>query len=231
MKRPRSGAMSRKLLTTFWPDSPLARCRFVGRSELPITEADAPPHVHMRVDELVIRADHICRAQAPEGGCGDVPGFPSDGLAISNPGALRSQPTPDDRRVFAEWIRHACVPHVVAAARMVRLTTVSSTGTLYAFFGSGVARATAARAASRARRSLTFLPVRIRSLSTPPHRADWPASRLRGSGKGRRIPQKHVTARKFCHQLCPVSSFSSKAPFIFTRQRGEQFYRACGQSC
>ena len=42
----------------------------------------------------------------------------------------------------------------LAAERMVRRTTASSTGILYAFFESGVASATAARAAERATSSL-----------------------------------------------------------------------------
>src|SRR5688572_22732054 len=116
--------------------------------------------------EAIVRADHIGRAQAPEGGRGDVPGLPRDGLAVGDPGALRAQPSADDRCILAAWTLHVCAPHASAAARMVRRTTASSTGTLYAFLDSGVASATAARAASRARPSLTFLPVRIRSLST-----------------------------------------------------------------
>jgi hypothetical protein len=49
---------------------------------------------------------------------------------------------------------------------MVRRSTVSSPGTLYAFFASGVAAATAAFVASRTRSSVTVLPVNSCSLST-----------------------------------------------------------------
>ena len=45
-------------------------------------------------------------------------------------GALRAQPSTDDRRVLTAWSLHLCIPHAAAAARTERRTTASSTGTL-----------------------------------------------------------------------------------------------------
>src|SRR5215211_2115942 len=135
-------------------------------SQALITEAGVLFHAYVRMDEAIVRADHICRAQAPEDGRGDVPGLPCDGLAIRDPGAFRAQPPTYGQRVLTACGLHVCIPHAVAAARMVRRTTASSTGTLYAFLDSGVAPATAARAASRTRFSLSSLPVKSCSLST-----------------------------------------------------------------
>jgi hypothetical protein len=60
----------------------------------------APVHAHVRMDEAIVRADNIGRAQAPEAGRGDVPGLPCDTLAVGDPGALRAQASTDDRCVF-----------------------------------------------------------------------------------------------------------------------------------
>src|ERR1043166_6979782 len=127
-----------------------------------VTKARARADAHVRVHEPVVGADRISGAEAPEDRGRHVAGSPRHALAVRDRRALGANPFAHDRDALVDDGLH----QLVAAARIVRRTTVSRTGTLYAFFESGVAPATAARAAAAATSGVIVRPTRSCSPST-----------------------------------------------------------------
>jgi len=96
----------------------------------------------MRVNRAVIRPYRVSGADTPEDRVNDEAGIPGHTFAIGNPTAFGPKTRADQRLCFSTRACHC--HHEVAALRIVRRTTASKMGTLYAFFESGLDPATAA---------------------------------------------------------------------------------------
>src|SRR5262249_33605526 len=118
---------------------------------IPITAT--PRRAGVRMHRRVVRTHRLGSIHAPEDRVGGQARIPANALAAWPPAAFR--PEPDTNRRLH-------IDHVGAsdARRIVRRTVTSRIGTLYVFFASGVAPATAARAASRAVVSVSGRPCK-----------------------------------------------------------------------
>src|SRR4051812_34852572 len=143
-------------------------CRI--RSHVAGLKAPATRAARVRMREMVVGSDGRHGVQAPVHGRRTLPLLPrtvADMVAERVLGAQHfadiRQLSLDRRLVFFHEFAHRAGPQASAAARMVRRTTASKTGSLYALFPRGVAPWSAALAAARAVSSFTGLLARIRS--------------------------------------------------------------------